>query len=171
MPELFRTRDCVVYFKDDSTTVTVDDALAQQGWPGGQGVQWVDPASDDFIVTFSRGFFGGFLVWGSDEAGDDHTAITRNQPHYRFATMLWGAALFSTSTYERYTWASRQVGPLVPLSYSPDQRLYLSLRGLWTNEDELTLSGDPDAPSPLAGIVARIPKALNDYYLGVQTVM
>jgi hypothetical protein len=171
MPEIFRTRDCVVFFKDDSTTVAVDDTLVQQGWPGGQGVQWVDPASDEFLVTFSQGIFGGFLMWGSDEAGDDHTAITRNQPHYRFATMLWGAALFATSTYERYTWASRQVGPLVALSYAPDQRLYLSLRGLWTSEDELTASGSPLAPAPLAGIVAQIPKALNDYYLGVQTVM
>jgi len=171
MPEIFRTRDCVVFFKDDSTTVAVDDALVAQGWPGGQGVQWVDPASDEFLVTFSQGLFGGFLMWGSNEVGDDHTAITRNQPHYRFATMLWGAALFATSTYERYTWASRQAGPLVPLSYAPDQRLYLSLRGLWTSEDELTASGSPLAPAPLAGIVAQIPKALNDYYLGVQTVM
>ena len=171
MPELFRTRDCIVYYLDDAYTVVVDSTLVQQGWAGGQGVQWAGTVADDFLVTFSRGFFGGFLVWGSDEDGDDFTAGTRNQPHYRFATMLSGAALFVTSSYERYTWASRQVGPLVPLVYQPDQKLYLSLRGLWTNEDELTASGDPAAPSPLAGMTAQIPKALNDYYLGVQTVM
>jgi len=171
MPEILRSRDCIVFFKDDAYTVAVDANLVQQGWPGGQGVQWVGSTSDEFLVTFSRGFFGGFLVWGSDEMGDDYTAITRQQPYYRFATMLSGAALISTSSYEYYTYASRVAGPLVPLTYLSDQKLYLSLRGLWTNEDELTASGDPAAPSPLAGIVAQIPKALNNYFLGIQTVM
>lgn len=171
MPEIFRTRDCIVFWKDDAYTVAVDDNLVQQGWPGGQGVQFVGSVGDEFLVTFSQGLFGGFLVWGSDEEGDDYTAMTRNQPHYRFATLLAGAALFATSSYERYTWASRQAGPLVSLTHTADQKLYLSLRGLWTNEDELTVSGDPDAPASLAGMVAQVPKELNDYYLGIQTVM
>jgi hypothetical protein len=171
MPEIFHTRDCIVYYKDDAYTVTVDTPMVQGGWPGGQGAEWVGSVDDEFLVTYSRGRFGGFLVWGSDEEGDDHTAMTRNQPHYRFATMLSGAALIATSSYERYTWASRQVGPLVPLTYGVNDKLYLSLRGLWTNEDELTVSGDPDAPAPLAGIAAQVPKELNNWFVGIQTVM
>jgi len=171
MPEIVRSRDCVVFYKDDTITVAVDDALVQGGWAGGQGVQWVGSTSDEFIVTYAEGPFAGFLVWGSDEDGDDYTAQTRNQPHYRFATMFGGAALLSTTTYERFTLASRLAGPLVPLTYAVNQPLFLSLRGLWTNEDELTISGDPRAPSPLAGIVAQRPKATNDNFLGIQTVM
>lgn len=171
MPEIFHTRDCIVYFKDDAYTVVVDGAMVSAGWPGGQGVQFVGATGDDFLVTFSRGHFGGFLMWGSDEEGDDFTAMTRNQPHYRFATMLSGAALLATSSYERYTWASRQVGPLVPLTYGINDKLYLSLRGLWTNEDELTASGDPDAPASLAGITAQVPMEPNNWFLGIQTVM
>jgi len=170
MAEILRSRDCIVFFKDDAYTVTVDDALVAQGWAGGQGVQWT-ASPDEFTVTFSYGLFGGFLVWGSDESADDYTATTRNQPHYRFATMLSGASLLSTSTYERYTWASRQAGPLVPLSFSPNQKLYLSLRGYWTPEDELTASGHVKAPAPLAGVVAQVPKAQNNWFLGIQTVM
>ena len=42
MPEIFRSRDCVVHLKDDAYTATVDAALVAGGWPGGQGVKWVD---------------------------------------------------------------------------------------------------------------------------------
>lgn len=171
MTETFQSRDCIIYFKDDNYTVVVDDLMVQNGWPGGQGVQFAGSVNDEFLVTYSRGHFGGFLVWGSDEDGDRFTSMTKNQPHYRFATMLSGAALMATSSYERYTWASRQAGPLVPLVYQPNQRLYLSLRGLWTNEDELTVSGDLEAPASLAGIVAQIPKDRNNWFLGIQTVM
>jgi hypothetical protein len=171
MSEVLYSRDCVIYFKDDSYTVVVDDLMVQGGWPGGQGVQFAGSTADEFLVTYSRGHFGGFLVWGSDEEGDRFASMTRSQPHYRYATMLSGATLMATSSYERYTWASRQVGVLVPLTYQANQRLYLSMRGLWTNEDELTVSGDLEAPASLAGIVAQIPKAENNHYLGVQTVM
>lgn len=171
MPEIFRSRDCIVFVKDETFTVTVSSAMVAGGWPGGQGVQWADSTKDEFAVTYSRGPFGGFLVWGSDEAGDDFAASTRNQPHYRFATLVCGSNLISTSSYERYTLASRLSPPLVALTYSPDQPLYFSLRGLWTSEDELTISGDPSAPSPVAGYVAQVPKASNSNFLGVQTAM
>ncbi len=171
MAEIFRSRDCIVFEKDDSFTVAVDEAMVAAGWPGGQGVQWVGSAKDEFIVSFSRGQFGGFLVWGSDEEGDDFVASTRNQPHYRFATMFAGAVLLATSSFERYTYASRQVHPLVPLTYNVNDPLYLSLRGLWTKEDELAAIGDPDAPAPIAGYVAQMPKSLNNFYLGIQAAM
>lgn len=172
MPEIIRSRDCVVFFKGDTQTVVVSQAMVSGGWPGGQGVQWVDSASDERVVTYSGGLYGGFLVWGSDEDGDRFTAITRQQPHYRYATMFSGGCLISTSSYERYTYASRiGGGPLVPLVYQVQDILYLSLRGLWTKEDELSLSGSPLAPAFFTGFVAQIPKPSNRNYLGIQTSM
>ena len=171
MPEIFRSRDTIVFVKDDAYTVVVDQAMVDSGWPGGQGVKWVGSADDEFLVTFSDGPFAGFLVWGSDEAGDDFTAMTRNQPHYRFATMLGGAALIMTSSFETFTLASRLSGPLISLTYTADEPLYLSLRGLWTNEDEQTISAGPLAPSPFSGLVAQVPKSINNFYLGIQTVI
>lgn len=168
----FNSRDCTVYFYGDRQTVTVDQAMVTLGWPGGQGVQWVNAPTgvDDRIVTFSSGFYGGFLVWGSDEDGDRFTSMTRQQPYWRYATMFSGGCLIATSSYERYTYASRTGGgPLVPLVYLPNDVLYFSLRGLWTKEDELTLSADPRAPAFFVGFVSQVPKANNQFFLGIQT--
>lgn len=170
MTEILRSRDCLVLFKGDSQTVVVDDIMVRGGWPGGQGVQWVDAVGDQRVVTYSSGLYGGFLVWGSDEPGDQLTAMTRQQPAYRYATMLSGGSLMLTGSYERYTYASRiGGGPLVPLVYGINDPLYFSLRGLWTNEDELTLSGDTRAPAFFTGMVAQLPKPSNKFFLGIQT--
>lgn len=172
MTEILRSRDCIIFYKNDSTTVTVSSAMVSSGWAGGQGVQWVGIVGDDRVVTYSSGLFGGFLFWGSDERGDDYTAITRQQVVYRYATMFFGGALIATSSYEIYTYASRLGGgPFVPLNYSPNDVLYLSSRGLWTKEDEMTLSGNPLAPAPSAGYVAQLPKSTNRNYLGIQVSM
>jgi hypothetical protein len=171
MSEIFRSRDCIVLFKGDTQTVAVSQAMVDGGWPGGQGVQWVDAASDDRVVTYSTGLYGGFLLWGSDEVGDRYTAITSSQPHYRYATMFSGGCLISTTSYEQYTYASRLAGPLVPLVYNPQDILYLSLRGLWTKEDELTIVVSPYAPAFFTGFVAQVPKAANGFFLGIQTSM
>lgn len=158
--------------KGDSTTVTVSSAMVSGGWAGGQGVQWVGVVGDDRVVTYSQGLFGGFLVWGSDEPGDGYTAMTKQQIVYRYATMFFGNCLISTSSYEQFTYASRiGGGPLVPLVYLPNDVLRLSLRGLWTKEDELTITASPLAPSPLVGYVAQIPKSLNKFFLGIQVSM
>ncbi len=170
MPEIIRSRDCVVLFKGDTTTVAVSQAMVQGGWPGGQGAQWVGSSSDERMVTYSKGLYGGFLVWGSDESGDRFTAMTRQQAVYREATFFFGGSLISTSTYEKYTYASRLAGgPLVPLVYNINDPLYFSLRGFWTKEDELSLSLDPLAPCFFTGFVAQLPKASNSYFLGIQT--
>lgn len=172
MPEIIRARDVIVFFYGDRQTVTVDSLMVANGWAGGQGVQWVGSTADERIVTYSSGLYGGFLVWGSDETADRFTAMTRQQVTYRYATMFSGGCLISTSSYERYTYASRTGGgPLVPLVYAPNDVLYLSLRGLWTKEDELTLSGSPLAPCFFTGFVAQVPKVTNRYYLGIQTSM
>jgi hypothetical protein len=174
MTEILRNRDCIVFYKGDTTTVTVDAAMVAGGWAGGQGVQWVGAVQDDRVVTYSSGLYGGFLIWGSNESGDLFTATTDQQSTYRYATMLFGGNLISTSTYERYTYASRLAGgPLVPLTYRVNQPLYFSLRGLFTNEDEVSqqVPPNPSAPAFFVGFVAQIPKPNNKYWLGVQTSM
>jgi hypothetical protein len=169
MLDTLRTRDCVVFYKEDSTTVTVQPTMVVGGWPGGQGIRWSNVPIDDRTVDYSDGRACGFLIWGSDEPGDDFASTTRQQLVYRYATMLFGGCLISTSTYERYTYASRiGGGPLVPLIYTVNQLLYFSSRGFWTSEDELTLSGSLFAPAALVGRVAQLPKSVNSAFLGIQ---
>ncbi len=158
MPEHPRSRDCIILMKGDAYPVTVDDALATQGWSGGQGVKWVNPTSDEFLVTLSDGYYAGFMLWGSDESADQYTAMTRNQPYYKFGTVGAGGWQISTITYEKYTFLSRMSGgPLVPLVYHASDKLVFSIRGYWTKEiTEWVDSGIPE-------LVAR---GLNTYYIG-----
>lgn len=167
--ELSRTRDCIIQLKGDTLPVVVADSLVTAGWIGGQGVSWVASSKDEFTVGPTDGNACGFLWWGSDESSDQYTSMTRNQPYYQFATLCFGGWQLQTRAYERYTYASRQLGPLVPLVYSPSDRLRFSLRGYWTKEDEWTLSGDARAPnSYITGYVSQVPSAVSGYYLGVQ---
>ena len=171
MPEILRTRDVVVLFKGDTYCCAVDNALATAGWRGGQGCQWVTPTRDEFLVGATDGLYAGFLLWGSDEASDQFTSMTRSQPTYRYAVVGAGGWLISTNTYERYTWLSRTGGgPLVPLTYQESDRLVFSLRGYLTREDEWALSGDPRAPNTYyIAFVAQAPSSITDGYLTVQT--
>lgn len=167
--ELPRSRDCIAIVKGDAYPVTVSDAMAAGGWQGGQGVQWMASSKDEFLVTYSDGFYAGFMLWGSDESADQYTAMTRSQPFYRFATACAGGWHISTRSYEKYTYASRQVGPLVPIAYSASDRLVFSLRGYWTKEDEWTLSGDPRAPnSYFIGFVTQAPSSETSDYMSIQ---
>ncbi len=169
MPEIDRTRDVVVFKKGDCYTVSVAPSLARSGWLGGQGVQWFDSGRDDFVVEETNGEGQGFLLWGSDEPSDKFTAVTRNQPIYEFGVVGFGGWLLSTTTFERYTWASRQVGPLVEIVYQPQDPLVFSLRGRWTKEDEWTFIGDPRAPNEnVMGVVVHAPTAFTDNYMTIQ---
>lgn len=168
--DIVRARDCVMFSKGDMHPVTVDSAMIQGGWPGGQGVQWVDSTLPDPVVSYSQGLYGGFLLWGSDESADQYVSTTRGQlVHPHTAVMVAGNSVISTSSYERYTYASRLAGPLVPLVYAPKDPLYFSLRGLWTKEDELTLSGSPLAPAFFTGFTIQAPAPINQFFLGIQT--
>lgn len=170
MPDIDLTRDVVVFKKGDCYAVSIAPSLARDGWLGGQGVQWLSTGQDRFVVEASDGKPQGFLLWGSDEDSDKFTAMTGNQPRYEYGVLGFGGWLFSTSTFERYTWASRQVGPLVEISYSAQDNLVMSLRGRWTKEDEWALAGDLRAPNTnVVGVVVRPPTVYNDYYLTVQT--
>lgn len=165
-----RTRDCVTIVKGSASPVMVDQRMIQNGWPGAQAVTWVDSPNDEFLVTYSDGTYGGFLLWGSNEVPDKFTAWTGNQSIYGFAVLCTGTWLIMTTTYERYTYQSRQAGPLVPLVYTVGQRLVFSLRGYFTNQDEWTLSGDPRAPNNFfIGSVAQVPSAQNDFYMMLQS--
>lgn len=166
-----RTRDCIALFKGDAYPVAVSDAMAAQGWRGGQGVMWMDSPRDEFCVTFSDGLYAGFMLWGSDEASDQLVSSARNQAIYRFGTNGAGGWLITTSAFERYTWASRMGGgPLVEIDYHGSDRLVFSNRGFWTKEDEWTLSGDPRAPNNYyIGFVSQPPRADNDYFMTIQT--
>lgn len=172
MIDVLRGRDCIVYFAGDRQTVAVAPTMISSGWPGGQGVQWDDANPEDVRrVTYSTGLYGGFLVWGSDEPADQYTAMSGQFVAYRYATMFSGGCLIETTSYERYTYASRVgPGPRVPLVYTPNAVLYLSRRGLWTIEDEMTLVGDPKAPAFFTGFVSKIPGQANGW-LGIQTSM
>jgi len=165
-----RTRDCYTLFKGDSYTVAVDQTMADQGWQGGQGVHWVDSDRDEFIVSFSDGLYGGFMLWGSDEPADQFIAVTQAQPTYGFGTICAGGWLIATRTFERYTYASRQAGPLVEINYTAGVRVRFSLRGYWTIEDEWALSGDPRGSNQFfIGSVIQAPSAANNYYISLQT--
>ena len=169
MPERYRTRDCIILAKGDSYTVAVSEAMAVGGWQGGQGVQWVASAKDEPTVTYSDGLYAGFSLWGSDESSDQYTAMTRNQPAYRFATVGAGGWHISTRSYEKYTWISRQTGLLVPITYNESDRLVFSLRGYWTSENEWVLSGDPRGSNNYyIGFVSQAPSVATDGYMGIQ---
>ncbi len=168
--EFPRDRDCYALFKGDAYPVSISQAMQAQGWQGGQAVQWIDSPNDEFAVTFSDGLYGGFMLWGSNEDSDQYTAITGNQPVYGFGILCAGGWIISTRTFERYTYASRQVGPLVENNYIVGERVRFSLRGFWTKEDEWTLSLDPrGANEYFVGSVVQAPSPDNSHYLTIQT--
>ena len=171
MPTVTRNRDCVVHMKSDSFTVALAPSLIASGWTGGSGVMWSDSgASDKFMVEQSDGLYGGMLLFGSDELSDKWTGLSDNQTVYSFATICTGGWVVSTVSFETYTWASRQAGPLVAITYTAGEKLYLYLRGLYTNADEWSESGDPRAPNTfVVGRVVAAPSVTNNYYLTAQT--
>lgn len=167
-----RDRDVHPLVKGDAIPVSVSASLRASGWQGGQGVQWIDSDVDEFLVTTTDGPYGGFLLWGSNETADQLTSFSGNQPLYGAGILCTGTWLIATRTFERYTWASRQSGPLVANPYTASDRVVFSLRGWFTREDEFTLSGDPRAPNVLfVGHVVQAPSADNDFYLTVQTAI
>jgi len=170
MLDLVRSRDVIILFKGATITVEVTPEDASSGWAGGQGFQWYADSSDKLIATKSDGLYGGFALWGSDEDSDKFVATTQNQPTYRYVVMGSGGWVIATRTFEQYTYASRMgPGPLVPISYNPSDRLVFSLRGLFTKEDEWTLSGDPRGPNTYyIAFVAQKPTQERNGFMTIQ---
>jgi len=166
-----RDRDCFVLFKGDAYPVAVSQDMMSQGWHGGQGVRWIDSPRDEFLVTFSDGLYGGFMLWGSNEPSDVLTSLTGSQAEYGYGTFCSGGWVIATKTVELYTYASRTgPGPLVRLNYQVGERVRFSLRGFWTKEDEWTLSGDPRGSNGYyIGNVVQAPSPDNNDYIVIQT--
>lgn len=170
--DLVRGRDCVIFIKGDVHAFKASPALIAGGWVGGQGLTWVQGATDEPTIGYSNGLYGGVAIWGSDEQADRYTAMTGQQLAYGYVVLMVGRALFSTVAFEQYTYQSRVGGgPLVPLVYHPSDLLYLSKRGYWSNQDELTITGDSNAPAFYTGFVAQVPKANNGFRLAIQSSM
>jgi hypothetical protein len=170
MTEIAHTRDVIILYKGATITVDVTEQDAVRGWKGGQGFQWYPSGNDNLLATRSDGLYGGFALWGSDESSDDFVASTRNQPTYRYVVLGAGGWLIATSSYERYTYASRVGGgSLVPIVYEPSDRLVFSLNGLLTKEDEWSLSGDHRAPNNYyIAFVAKLPTPERNNFMTVQ---
>jgi len=171
MPELIRSRDCIIMFKGDAYPVSISPAMATAGWQGGQGVMWAESSDDTMVVSISDGLYAGFALWGSDEDSDRFTSMTKNQPTYGFCIIGAGGWLISTTAFEQYTYLSRVGGgPLVPITYHESDRLVFSNQGKWTVEDEFSLSGDPRAPNNYyIGFVAQAPSPETKGFMTIQT--
>lgn len=163
-----RVRDLHYVLKGDVTPVRASPGMLSSGWTAGQGLQWFDSDSDVFSVEVSTGHFGGFTLYGSSDSYDEYTSIFGAQPRYGFTLLCTGTWVIELRTFERYTYASRQAGPLVALSYVVGDKLLFGLTGKFTKEDEWQASGDPRGSNPFfAGVVVQ---AVNsDGYLLVQT--
>ena len=170
--EIPRTRDVIILTTDQSFPVKLDATVIQAGWIGGQGIAWIPSLDDNFLATFSDGMPSGFLLWGSNETSDQFSAYTGNQPTYRFGVVGLGTWLISTVAFEKYTLESRLSPPLVLNVYTVSQRLRFSLRGLWTPQDEWSISGDPRAPNNFfVGVIIQPPSLFNNNYLMIQTII
>ena len=170
--EIVRTRDVVVLKSDKTLPVKISSSLAQNGWPGGQGVQWAPSTSDEFKVDFSDGYQAAFLLWGSDETSDQFISYVGSQPKYEYAVACFGTWVISTSTFEKYTLQSRLIPPLVENTFVPGEHVYFSLRGFFTPQDEWTIDGDPRAPNEnYVGTVIQAPSSINNNYLMLQTIL
>lgn len=168
--EIARTRDVIVLYKDLTIPVRLDNGLLQNGWPGGQGVQWAPSTSDNLVVTASDGIGCAFLLWGSDEESDQYVSYTQNQLASTHAIACTGTWIISTSSYESYTYESRQLAPLVANTFVTGEQVYFSLRGLITPQDEWDITADPRAPNPYpVGTVIQPPSSSNNFYLMLQT--
>lgn len=170
--EINRSRDVIVLYKDMAFPVEIDPAMVAAGWAGGQGVTWTDSDDDEFQVTFSDGTYGGFMLVGSNESADQLIAYTGNQPKYQFGVLCAGTWLISTVSFEQYTLESRTLGPLVENTWTVGSRVRLSLRGLFTPQDEWTIAGDPRAPNEFyVGSIVQPPRPNNNNYVMIQTAM
>ncbi len=179
LPEM--TRDLVILAKGDSITVQLEESLADDGWLGGSFAKWVQDPRGFPTVQKADGRYCGFFLFGSNEGGDQYTAITGQNPHYSYATLQFGGNVGYTNTYERYGYKARHgLGPVVPLTYTANQLLYVSENGILTNENESDLTtyeahdfpdGDPvpDMSFIAFGLCMTPPADVTNQYIGIQT--
>jgi hypothetical protein len=182
----YANRDCVILHKGDTIPVQITASIAAQGWQGGQFARWVaDPnGSPSPTVDIADGRYCGIFVFGSDESGDQFTAMTNQNQTYQYVSLFFGGNILYTRVFETYEYNGRHgIGPLVPLVYTPNNPLYISENGKITPEDEsnMVMYGGPVANhtfpdgSPILlrfvffGSCMVAPSAATNNYLGVQT--
>ena len=181
----YANRQLVILHKGDTMPVQITSDLAAAGWLGGQFVRWVaDPAgSGQPTLDIADGRYCGFFAFGSNEPADQFTSMTGQNTRYRYISLFFGGNMFYTSTYETYGYVARHGGPLVPLTYTPNNPLYVSENGKITSEDEsdMVVFGGPipnhtfPDGSPILsrfvffGSCVAAPTAAMNNYLGVQT--
>ncbi len=142
--------DTETFLSGNTYPVTIHNTLLSTGWVGGQGVMWTQGPVP--TVTCSDGRPAGFLLYGSAEPphfSSDHISKQR----YGISFICFDNWVVAVRAFERYTWLSRQSGPLVHQTYNPSQRLRFSLRGLWTAEDEWSLTSDFRGLNSVVGTV------------------
>jgi len=173
-------RDLVILHKGDTIPVKISDALAASGWAGGQFCRWIDDGSGDLTVALADGRYCGFMPFGSSESGDQYTAMTNQNPTYKYVVMFFGGNVVYTKTYETYGYLARHgLGPLTPIVYIPNQSLYISENGKITNEDESDFAIFPPHTFPdgspilvrfvFFGVCAVPPQTSTKFYLATQT--
>jgi len=171
--ELEHSRDVAVYVRGLTLTASVEASTVNSGWVGGLGFNWtVSSGLTPIVASVSDGLVGGLALHGSDERDDRWLSSTQTQPGYRYCTLMLGSWIIGLNprSYQNYTYASRQAGPLQPLVYLPNDDLYIGLDGKVTKEDEWSLSLDPRAPNTRSiGSVCLGPSERNSRYLILQT--
>lgn len=176
-------RDCVILHKGDSITPDLDDDLVTAGWRGGSFVKWADGGTGSPYVSRADGTYFGILPYGSNETGDGYTSMAEQNTHYKYGMVLFGGNFFYTRTYEKYGYLARHgLGPETPLTYRPQQLLYISENGLITCENESDLTTFPAHDFPTGGAVPDMsfiaigycavpPSVHNKYYIAVQSTI
>lgn len=176
----YLSRQCAIFHKGDTMPIRISASLAASGWLGGQFVKWIDDGSGQPVVAMADGRYCGFMPFGSSEPSDQYTAMTNQNPLYKYVVMFFGGNYAATTTNERYTYTSRHGGgPLVPLVYNSQDFLYVSENGKLTNQDESNPLVNPGGlfpdGSPILvpflqfGICAVPPSAATKDYLHMQT--
>lgn len=178
----YMNRDLVLLYKGDSITSRISSDLTDSGWSGGQFARWVSDGSGQPCLGMSDGRFCGFMPFGSAETGDRWTSTADQNTTYGYAVLYFGGCFFYTRIYETYGYMARNsLGPMVPLTYTAQAKLYISENGKITTENESDLTvfpphndgdGNPvidqDFESP--GICSVPPSAASKQYIGVQTL-
>jgi hypothetical protein len=177
----YNNRDLAILHKGDTIAATITDEMSASGWSGGQFGRWVDNGSGQPCLAIADGRYCGFFAFGSNELGDEWTAITNQNTTYDYVVLFFGGNVFYTRTYERYGYLARNgLGPMTPLVYTPQDALFISENGKITTENESDFAifpphNFPDGtPVPadsfvFFGVCVVPPSSANNNYICVQT--
>ena len=174
-------RDLVILHKGDTVTTSVDADAIASGWSGGQFLRWVDAGTGQPVLTVANGRYCGFAAFGSNEAADQWTGLTKQNIVYGYVVLVFGGNFFYTRTFETYGYMARHgLGPATLLVYEPQMKLYVSENGKITPENESDQatypahnfsdgSPIPDNDFVFFGICAVPPSTASKNYMAVQT--